>query len=81
MVNKLFNPRSLKNNTIGKKRTSIAGGSILLQKGGPGAGSSYSSTEDYQETVGRGMDGVNLKLRNLMEKPIKKKKNIKFSLN
>ena len=74
MVNKIFNPRSLKNNTIGKKRTSIAGGSILLQKGGPGAGSSYSSTQDYQETVGgRGMDGVNAKLQNLMEKPMKKK--------
>lgn len=71
----------MKNNTMGRKRSSVEGGSLLLQKGGPGAGSSYSSTDEYNETTGRGMDGVNAKLRSLMEKPLKKKKNIKFSLN
>jgi len=81
MVNRIFNPRSYNKNTIGRKRTSIQGGSLLLQKGGPGVGSSYTSTDEYHETTGRGMDGVNAKLRSLMEKPMKKKKNIKFSLN
>lgn len=40
------------------------GGSILLQRGGPGVGSSYSSLENRQETVGAGLKNL-VNLRNL----------------
>ena len=64
----------------------VKGGSILLQKGGPGAGSSYSSPQSYeketgQNIVGGGMSQVNEKLKSLMHEPLKKKRNIRFSLS
>jgi len=70
---------------MGRQSNSIKGGSILLQQGGPGAGSSYTSVEDFHHTTGRGvgvgMEGVNEKLKSLMVPPLKKTKNIRFTLN
>jgi hypothetical protein len=74
--------------------TSIKGrgvGAVLLNKGGSGAGSSYSSLEDYIETTGRnplvetkgkGLGKMNSKLENLLIKTNKgkKEKNITFSI-
>ena len=82
MPSRVFDPMSFNRKVVGKSK-SIIGGSILLQKGGPGAGSSYTSVADSEHTTGQnvGMEGVNAKLRNLMTKPLKKKHNIKFSIN
>lgn len=57
-------------------------GSIILDKGGPGAGSSYRSMEEYEDTTGRGLERTSKlsdKLSKLMVKPLTKKpKNICF---
>jgi hypothetical protein len=61
-------------------------GSILLDKGGPGAGSSYRSLEEYEDTTGRGLAShsghshkLTDKLSKLMVKPLTRKpKNICF---
>jgi hypothetical protein len=61
-------------------------GAVLLNKGSSGAGSSYSSLDDYintvQEPKGRGLGKMNDKLENLLIKTSKgkKEKNITFSL-
>ena len=63
-------------------------GSVLLQKGGPGAGSSYSGVDDYYNTTGisipssgRGLGSLSKKLEGLVMKPhTHKQKNINFSL-
>jgi hypothetical protein len=58
-------------------------GSIILNKGGPGVGSSYDSVADYADTTGRGLgkSGMADKLSKLIVKPISKKpKNINFSM-
>ena len=66
-------------------------GSVLLNQGGAGAGSSYDSIDDYIQTTGRsipmggssgrGLGGLSKKLESLMLKPKdKKSKNINFSL-
>ena len=77
-----YNPKTMKGKLLTRKMT---GGSILLQKGGPGVGSSYDSVEEYKAITGTGMCGtgsiLSSKLRSLVVKPIKEaKKNIKFSL-
>ena len=68
-------------------------GSVLLQTGGPGSGSSYESLEDYKSTTGRGLglglglglstpdrSGLSKKLESLSITPAKQKpKNIKFN--
>ena len=62
-------------------------GSVLLNVGGPGVGSSYSSPQEYKEITGRtiptGMGlgaGLNEKLQKLMVKPLehRPKSNIRF---
>lgn len=55
-------------------------GSVLLNTGGAGSGSSYSSLEDYQHTTGNPIpagvgSGINEKLAKLMVKPLSKKPN------
>lgn len=50
-------------------------GSVLLSKGGPGAGSSYDSLEQYEKIAGMGLEK---KLLNLITKPLVKVKNIHF---
>lgn len=74
-----FNPRTMKGRIVLRKQHSV-GGSILLQKGGPGVGSSYDSVEEYKRITGTGVLGN--KLRSLIVKPIgaPMKKNIKFEL-
>jgi hypothetical protein len=59
-------------------------GSVLLNRGGPGVGSSYTSIDDYIKTTGvnpaRG-SGLGEKLGSLIVKPVQKKmKNIQFSM-
>jgi hypothetical protein len=77
MVN--FNPRTMKGRIVLRKQNSV-GGSILLQKGGPGVGSSYDSVEEYKRITGTGVLGN--KLRSLIVKPVgaPMKKNIKFEI-
>jgi hypothetical protein len=60
-------------------------GSVLLNKGGAGAGSSYTSIDDYMTITGnnpaRG-SGLGEKLNKLIVKPLSKKpQNIKFDMN
>ncbi len=62
-------------------------GSILLQKGGPGGGSSYESPEAYEQITGQSTKGVgsglNDKLSKLMIKPLSRKplsSNIAFNI-
>ena len=83
MVNRVFQPGSYKRRVVGRSVGHLMGGSILLEQGGPGAGSSYPSVADYEQETGQhvGMEGVNAKLKSLMVPPLKKKKNIRFSLN
>ncbi len=55
-------------------------GSVLLSKGGPGVGSTYTSLEDYHHTTGNPIpsgvgSGINEKLAKLMVKPLSKKPN------
>ena len=61
--------------------SNIGGGSILLRKGGPGAGSSYGSLENRVETVGSGLKNL-VHLRSLEMRPPSmsstKPKNISF---
>ena len=64
------------------RRHHTSGGAILLNKGGPGVGSSYDSPEEYHKTIGRGLgDDLKTKLNNLIVKPLSRKpKNIQFSI-
>jgi hypothetical protein len=67
-------------------------GAVLLNRGGGGSGSSYSSLDDYINTtglnplstpkIGKGLGKMNDKLENLLIKTSKgkKEKNITFSL-
>jgi hypothetical protein len=73
----LYNPKSLKSKIV-RMRKNVMGGSILLDKGGAGVGSSYPSMEEYHRITGRGV--LADKLKALLVKPIEqKKKNIKFN--
>lgn len=68
----------------GKGMCGCGMGSVLLNRGGPGAGSSYTSIDDYMKTTGvnptRG-SGLGEKLGSLVVKPLQKKvKNIQFSM-
>ena len=66
---------------IHRKSHNAMGGSILLQKGGSGVGSSYSSLENRIETIGSGLKHL-VNLRNLEMRPpslgTSKPKNISF---
>jgi hypothetical protein len=61
--------------------SNAVGGSILLQKGGPGVGSSYGSVENRHETIGMGLKSL-VNLRSLEMRPTglvsSKPKNISF---
>ena len=49
-------------------------GSVLLNKGGAGTGSTYTSVEDYEKTTGNTVGaGLNEKLAKLMVQPLSKK--------
>ena len=71
-----------------KKLMGCGMGSVLLNIGGAGSGSSYPSVSDYEETTGRQVAGRGLgekhlsaKLEKLLVKPLNKKpSNIKFDL-
>jgi len=90
----IMNGSSIHIHGIRKKAAhAFSGGSILLQKGGPGAASSYSGLNDYMNTTGlnpyntssaisgRGLSQIHKHLENLTIMPKKPKiKNINFSL-
>jgi hypothetical protein len=49
-------------------------GSVILNKGGAGTGSTYTSLEDYEKTTGNTVGaGLNEKLAKLMVQPLSKK--------
>jgi hypothetical protein len=92
MTNSYFRPHTLQGRVVLRRglHKAIAGiegrgSTILLNKGGAGAASSYSDIGDYKRTVkGIGMGGaIEDKLRNLKVKPMETKKKsatIKFSI-
>jgi hypothetical protein len=46
---KHFRPHTLHGRVIMKRK--MSGGAVLLNRGGPGAGSSYDSVEEYKNTI------------------------------
>jgi hypothetical protein len=78
------NPNVYIGGRIHRKRLAGSGmGSVLMNKGGAGAGSSYSSVNDYEATTGLNVKGAGLgeKLSKLMVKPLNKKPhNIRFEM-
>lgn len=93
---KIFRPHTISGKVITNKMKGTGMGSVLLDKGGAGSGSSYYSMEDYLATTGEkrphtkglGIGGAiedklaSLKLSNpkIMEAPRRKPKNINFSI-
>lgn len=84
---KVFIPHSNFSSVTGRMQGK--GGSILISQGGPGAGSSYTSVDDYVATTGvphpmagKGLENLGKKLESLSLKQPKpmKVKNIKFNL-
>ena len=86
MTHQRRNPHIYLGGRIHRKRLLGAGmGSVLMRKGGAGAGSSYPSVHDYEEITGNHVKttGGNLgsKLERLVVKPLHKKpQNIHFDL-
>ncbi len=96
MVRKVYLPTS--NGimiTATRKIKGTGNGSVLLQKGGPGAGSSFQSVDEYFNTTGidatkapkmssgNGLNKINSSLEKLLVKSKgerKKEKNINFNL-
>lgn len=74
----MYKPGMMRGKTLRPYRP--MGGSILLETGGPGAGSTYDSVEEYRKVTGSGVLGN--KLRSLIVKPMipNKKKSINFNL-
>ena len=70
---------------IQKSRMHGSGGTLLLQRGGPGVGSTYLGYDDYKATTGGSLSlgkfglGAKLDALTLKPKPLKIK-NIKFQL-
>ena len=96
MNTKIYRPHTISGKIITNKMKGTGMGSVLLDKGGTGSGSSYYSMQDYlattgekrQGTKGLGLGGAiedklsKLKLSNpkIMEPPRIKPKNINFSI-
>ena len=88
----LARPHTLNNRVVVNKMKGTGMGSVLLNTGGAGGGSSYSSMEDYLRTTQRGKQmgfglggAIHKKLEGLAEKPAdqkykKRKQNINFDL-
>lgn len=64
-MQKIVKPGNIRSKMVLKSNRQMSGGAILLNKGGPGSGSSYSSLYDYKETVGSGLKTLERKLNNL----------------
>jgi hypothetical protein len=98
MPRRIFKAENMTHNVVLGRKTPYGGGmgSVLLNRGGAGSGSSYSSPNEYSEITGRplpvgsGVDmaktqhrhlkDVNSKLQNLLAKPVNKRKNITFNI-
>lgn len=93
---RIYRPHTMSGKVVTSKMKGTGAGSVLLNKGGAGSGSSYYSMQDYLETTsskpastkGLGLGGAiedklsKLKLSNpkIMEAPTRKPKNINFSI-
>jgi|TARA_R110000868_G_scaffold168421_2_gene403154 hypothetical protein len=89
---RIFRPHTIQGRVILNKASGTGMGAVLLDKGGTGSGSSYSSMSDYLATTkpakmkGLGLGGaIQSRLENLVIKPKdqrigKKKNNISFDL-
>jgi urea transporter len=62
MVNRVFKPENMLHGSILRRKAVYGGGmgSLLLNQGGVGGGSSYSSPEEYSQITGRSMVGMGL---------------------
>jgi hypothetical protein len=55
---KIFRPHTMSGRVLTHRKRIMGGGNaILLQTGGPGAGSSYDSLAQYKEITGNGVGG------------------------
>lgn len=52
-----YRPHTMSGRVVTAKMSGTGMGSILLDKGGPGVGSSYSSIDNYLATTGGAMKG------------------------
>ena len=93
---KMFIPHTMSGKVVINKKSGTGMGSVLLNSGGPGSGSSYASMDDYLHTskggrirpapVGVGLGGqIEAKLQSLQLRPEpkdyrKKPSNISFSI-
>lgn len=78
-MQKIVKPGNIRSKMVLKTTRKMSGGAILLDKGGPGAGSSYDSLRDYKQTIGTGLKTLEKKLNGLtMSKP--KVSNISFRM-
>jgi hypothetical protein len=59
MRNMIFRPHTLHQKVITNKMRGTGMGSVLLDKGGAGSGSSYHSMADYLSTTGQGLTAGN----------------------
>jgi hypothetical protein len=96
MSDKIYRPHTMNGKVITSKMKGMGAGSVLLDKGGAGSGSSYYSMDDYLATTGEkrpttkglGLGGAiedklsKLKISNpkIMEAPRRKPQNINFSI-
>jgi len=63
---RIFRPHTIQGKVVIHKKSGTGMGSVLLNKGGPGSGSSYTSMNDYLHTTeGKGL-GSKLPSKNTM---------------
>jgi hypothetical protein len=55
MKQMIYKPNSMRGHHITNKMTGCGMGSVLLDKGGAGSASSYTSLGEYKRTTGEGM--------------------------
>jgi hypothetical protein len=58
MNDKIFRPHTMSGKVVTSKMKGTGAGSVLLDKGGAGSGSSYYSMEDYLATTGEKRQGT-----------------------
>jgi hypothetical protein len=55
MSDKIYRPHTMNGKVITSKMKGMGAGSVLLDKGGAGSASSYTSLGEYKRTTGEGM--------------------------
>lgn len=74
MSDKIFRPHTMNGKVITSKMRGMGAGSVLLDKGGAGSGSSYYSMEDYLATTGEKSVAKGLGLGGAIEDKLSKLK-------